>query len=119
MVCCTFAGNCTEQPKPSKRTIIMLTILEYQTMDEIQQVCEPDNPTARPNACTWRDKKGQATIALLRPKNWCDWTQLKTWGHELLHAYGFTHGAKFKQYINPSAEWPMWGENCQLEAWVK
>lgn len=120
MVCCTFAATCAETPKlpkPVSTKIIMLTILEYKTLDEIKQACAPDEPTARPQACTWRDKRGQATIAVLRPKDWCDWMNLKTWGHELLHAYGLTHGEAFKQYFSPDAAWPMWGENCELEVW--
>lgn len=100
-------------PAPKSIKVIMLTILEYRTLEEIRQVCSPNDPTSRPRACTWRDKRGQATIAVIQPKNWCDWNQLKTWGHELWHVYGWNHSSAFKQYWDPSMPYPWWGENCE------
>ena len=88
----------------------MLTILEYATPEDIRKVC--DNPKA--NACTWHWKAGRAVIAVVAPRSWCDWTQLKTWGHELVHVWGKAHTKAFKQYIDAQPRWPMRGENCHM-----
>jgi hypothetical protein len=32
-----------------------------------------------------------STIVMMEPTSFCDWEVMDTWGHELMHAYGYSH----------------------------
>lgn len=97
-----------EEIPPSKRKIIMLTVETYRTLDEVRRVCGYDIPI---RGCAKRTRRGATTLVLVEPDDWCDWRMIITWGHELLHAWGWDHTKDFST-TRIGQQWPIGATPC-------
>ncbi len=91
-------------PKPHFRKMIMLTVEFYRTQEEVEEVCLV-KPPKKSNGCAFVNKKGTARIVMLPPRDWCDWSRMRTLSHELMHGLGWNHS---KDYYVDDKEGPVW-----------
>lgn len=102
-------------PRPMHTETLTLTIKLYATAKEVAEACH-EEADLRKNAlgCIRYDLRQGRVLYLKKPRDWCDWGTMKTWGHELMHAMGWRHDEDFEWYWRNGGEWPMIGKNCEL-----
>ena len=96
--CASTQSSSTE---PVVRTVIQIHLELYDNQAAIQTACESKRSI---NGCTWNLGRGRWKIITLKPDSFCDWAVMKTMGHELMHAAGYTHseGYRFFEGRKPS-----------------
>ncbi len=101
-----YATNAPEAkpPVPVFRKIIMLQVEFYSTLAEVRTACLV-KPGKLSNGCTYNDGRGSSRVVMLSPKNWCDWSRMRTLAHEVMHALGWMHSTAYQiRAVKP----PVW-----------
>jgi len=79
--------------------VLRVTVEIHLDPNAIQQLCDPNGKEGR-NISGCHVKLGPNTSRLIlpMPESWCDWDNMRTWGHELMHAFGFMHSKQYQVF---------------------
>ena len=78
--------------EPLTKLVVQIHLEMYDDQASINEACETKTNV---NGCTYQMGKGRWRVITHKPKDFCDWSNMRTLGHEVLHTAGFSHAPTY------------------------
>jgi hypothetical protein len=92
LLSCSTALRSSE---PMTKKVVQIHLEMYSDQKTVDKECDvPDGRHV--NGCTWQLGQGRWKVVVLKPRDFCDWSRMRTLGHEVLHTAGFEHSNNYR-----------------------
>lgn len=98
LLVCVTPQSIAAEPRPVYEVTKTVTMKVYRSIEEVTEVCRMGRSIKyQINGCKIpTNDPTHDVLIMIKPADFCDWSVMKTWGHELMHVFGWMHDKRYR-----------------------